>query len=498
MRILTKSLIPSQPKLGEILNMINFLKYALAILMARILVGIFILFSLLMSPQQILAHGIGQSFTLPIPLSFYLWGAGATVLISFIIVSYFVGSKKKRQKNKAKKNLTLFKVPKLIQIFLKFLSVFLFALVIISGIFGNQDPRFNLAPTFIWAFFVIFFVVTSAIFGNWWHFLNPLKIIFSIYEKIAGSAASLNFKYPIFLRSWPAVFFYFAFIWLELVSGFSDQPQILSFFIIFYSLVIFWGMILFDKNTWLNRADFFTVLARLLSYLSPFDFRKSTLILTNPIEKIIKAQGINSSYVAFILLTLAGVAFDSFGESAAFFSLINLFNLENSSIGLTRTIGLALMILPFLILYLVFSTLGKIISKTKHSISFFVNKFALSLLPISLAYFIAHFYTLLLTQGQSLIYLISDPLGIGWNIFGTSKFKINAGILDAGFVWYSQVVLIILGHIGAIYLAHLISLEIFKNKNRTMLSQYPMTTLMIIYTIFSLWLLAQPIVISPQ
>ncbi len=467
--------------------------------MAKMLIEIFVfLFLLAISPQPTFAHGIGQTFTLPIPLAFYLWGAGAAVLASFIAIGYFVGAKSSLSKRKSDKAFRLLKIPKIFQTILKFFSVFLFLLVITAGILGIQDPRFNLAPTFIWAFFVIFFVITSAILGNWWYFLNPLKIIFSIYEKIAGSFASLNFKYPKKLGLWPAVFLYFGFIWLELVSGFSGQPRILAFFIIFYALIIFWGMILFNHNTWLENADFFTALAKLLSYLSPIDFRKSRLHIVSPIEKITEAKGINSSHVALIILTLSGVAFDSIGESSVFFNLISTLGMENFTIGTSRTIGLFLMIIPYLILYLIFSSLGKFISKSKYSVGVFANKFALTLLPISLVYFIAHFYTLFLIQGQSLIYLISDPLGIGWNILGTAKFKINVGLLDAGFVWYSQVLLIVAGHITAIFIAHLIALEIFKDKNRAMLSQYPITTLMIIYTVFSLWLLSQPIVISPR
>src|SRR5262249_56062463 len=36
------------------------------------------------------AHGFGQRYDLPIPLSFYIWGAGATVALSFVGFGLFL------------------------------------------------------------------------------------------------------------------------------------------------------------------------------------------------------------------------------------------------------------------------------------------------------------------------------------------------------------------------------------------------------------------------
>jgi hypothetical protein len=49
--------------------------------------------------------------------------------------------------------------------------------------------------------------------------------------------------------------------------------------------------------------------------------------------------------------------------------------------------------------------------------------YAFSLVPIALAYQMAHYYTYLLIQGQMIISLVSDPLGWGWNLFGTADFE---------------------------------------------------------------------------
>jgi hypothetical protein len=111
--------------------------------------------------------------------------------------------------------------------------------------------------------------------------------------------------------------------------------------------------------------------------------------------------------------------------------------------------------------------------------------------PIAIAYQMAHYYTYLLIQGQTLVRLVSDPFGWGWNLFGTADYRPNAGFIDPTFVWYSQIALIVAGHVIAIYLAHVAALRLYRNPKLAMRSQYPVLGLMVLYTIFSLWVLSQ-------
>ena len=59
------------------------------------------------------------------------------------------------------------------------------------------------------------------------------------------------------------------------------------------------------------------------------------------------------------------------------------------------------------------------------------SAYVFSLVPIALAYNLAHFITLLLIQGQLIIPLASDPFGFGWNIFGTAEYRLNLNIIGA-------------------------------------------------------------------
>ena len=158
-----------------------------------------------------------------------------------------------------------------------------------------------------------------------------------------------------------------------------------------------------------------------------------------------------------------------------------------------KSLGLLGTFLGFTSMYFVFSWIMKQFSQTSLSPEDIAKLFATSLLPIAIGYHIAHYFTYLIIQGQILILLISDPFGFDWNLFGTADYTINISILNAKFAWFLGISAIVIGHIFAVIIAHVIALNNF-NKNQALKSQYPMLILMILYTIFSLWIIAQPIV----
>jgi len=124
----------------------------------------------------------------------------------------------------------------------------------------------------------------------------------------------------------------------------------------------------------------------------------------------------------------------------------------------------------------------------------FAQSFAFTLVPIAIGYHLAHYLSFLLIQGQRVISLASDPFGFGWNLIGTAGYRINIGALGARFVWFAAVIAIVIGHIIAVYLAHVIALQKLKNRAPALRSQYPMLALMVTYTMISLWIIAQPVV----
>jgi len=117
-----------------------------------------------------------------------------------------------------------------------------------------------------------------------------------------------------------------------------------------------------------------------------------------------------------------------------------------------------------------------------------------TLIPIAAAYLIAHNFSNLLIQGQTIIALLSDPLGRQWDVFGTAKFYPDISVVDAKLTWLVAVTAIVMGHVLSIWQAHRVALSWGLPTRRTALGTLPLTTLMIAYTAISLVVIAAPMV----
>jgi len=123
-----------------------------------------------------------------------------------------------------------------------------------------------------------------------------------------------------------------------------------------------------------------------------------------------------------------------------------------------------------------------------------VNAMVWSLVPIAVAYHLAHYVSLLLTTGQFIIPLASDPFGWGWDLFGTRGHAVDLGIVSPAVYWYGAVALIVVGHVLAVIVAHVEATRRFASHRAALRSELPMLVLMVAYTSLSLWIMAQPIV----
>jgi hypothetical protein len=117
------------------------------------------------------------------------------------------------------------------------------------------------------------------------------------------------------------------------------------------------------------------------------------------------------------------------------------------------------------------------------------RSFAHTLVPIALAYAFAHYFTLIAFEGQLLIPAMSDPLGLGWNLFGTLDHQPNYTWIPPVVVWWIQLAAIVGGHVVGVVLAHDRALAVFAGP-KAVRTQYAMLTLMVALTALGLTVLA--------
>ncbi len=493
--------------------------------------------------QPLYAHGFGERYDLPVPLGYYVVGAGLAVALSFVVVGLFVRGGY-RTSDYPRYNLLKYRTARdiltspLLIVPIKLASVFVLGLLIFAGFFGDSDPSDNLAPTFIWIIWWVGMGFFVALVGNIWALVNPWAAMYEgaewLYRRFYPEGSlSLHEKYPEGWGMWPAAITFFCFAWVENVYSENDLPARISLLIVAYSLLTLGGMVYFGKSTWLRNCEGFSVVFGFLSRFSPLEVRTpSTDVCADcddvglddgeperpssaeedepPRElsirpyavSLARPEKVNSSMLAVVILLLATVTFDGFSATSAWVHVQSfaadvspgLNNPFLNSATIANSIGLLLFPFVFYAVYLAFAHLMARMARNTFPAEKLARVFVYSLIPIALAYNIAHFLPLLLVSGQRIIPLASDPFGWGWDLFGTALYNINIGVLGARTVWFLSVGVIVVGHIVAVYLAHRIAMRTFDERRIAVASQYPMLFLMVLYTMVSLWIIGQPIV----
>jgi hypothetical protein len=479
------------------------------------------------------AHGFGQRFDLPLPLWLWLTGAGATIALTFVVMAIFVPE---RRHDGAYPTLDLLqfravrwaasaRTVGVIRLF----AVLLFGLTVCAGLVGNQNPFANLITTMVWIVWWVGVAFVCALIGDLWTLINPLRTVFawaeSAYAGLAGGRSlSLGLTYPAWLGMWPAVLVFLGFAWGELIWGNKDVPFQLGAVLIAYSLYTWLGMYLFGRESWLAHGEAFSIAFGVLARFAPIEF----VVASTPAPRrhlnlrplgagLIVRRPVPWSFMVFVILMLATVTFDGFQETPlmqridtaaqASHGVSNLlFDLSEWGFDesrVTHTVILLAFAIAFVTIFWLFSWimlrwttawLGKDVVDDDLTANVAACSFVLTLVPIAVAYHLSHYFSLLLTAGQFVIPLASDPFGWGWNLFGTAGYKVNLAIVSPYVFWYGAVGIIVIGHVIAVYLAHLAALRLFGSHRGALVSQIPMLALMVAYTTLSLWILAQPIV----
>ena len=455
----------------------------------------------------ILLHGFGQRYDLPASLALYLFAAGGVVIISFVLVVLFAGD----QVGAKAIQYPRLAVPFLLRMAQTpwprtvggLIGVLGLAAIIVTGIFGSRRPELNPAEYLTWIYFWAATVILSGLVGNLWYLLNPWAAIYDTLRRLG-----LPTPPPRTVESlgiWPAVVAYFAFACLELTSGMANRPWIVGAVALAYTAVTLAGMILFGRDEWLDHCEAFTVLFGIVGRFSPLEADRDASGRINAVYirpwgvGLLQPSPTGWDRVMFVILMLSTLAFDG-GEATPAWQNFNI-TLEPLWLPLgawgffaVKTTGLVLLTGAFLLIFIAFMELVIYFGNRRVDLKATVTAFALTLVPIALVYNAAHNYSYVMVQSQALIPLLNDPLAKGWHLFpGLASYQPSFALAQASTVWFAQIVLIVVGHVIAVYLSHLKAGEKFRTAQRALLSQYPMLLLMVMYTMTSLWILAQPI-----
>jgi len=439
----------------------------------------------------VLAHGVGSRQDLPIPFSYALVGAVVALVVSFAALGWLW--REPRLTGRAAGRPVPVRLQRLLDSAgfrwaLRILGLLLVGFVVMAAVFG-PDLATNPTATWVYVLFWVGLVPVSILFGPVWRQLNPLRTIHRGIAVLLGTPPEQGLRpLPARLGYWPAAVSLLAFTWLELVAPDRTTLPVLRAFFAVYFVVHLMAAVVYGSH-WFDRGDGFEAYSTLLGHLSllgrRFDGRLVIRSPFNSLDSLAPAAGL----VATISVMLGSTAYDGFSNSPAWIRFSTESDLSTRQAG---TLGLLGFILLVLVTYSVATWLAGVLGRQRdlesESWRGLPTAFAHSIIPIAAGYLIAHYFSLLVFEGQHALIYASDPLGRSWNLFGTAERGVDFTAVSVTTIAVVQVLAIVIGHICGVVSAHDRAVRLFPRR-QAVAGQLPLLFLMIGYTVGGLLLL---------
>lgn len=429
-------------------------------------------------------HGLGGGSDLPIPASMAIAAGTAALTLSFVVLLLawrtprFAGGPDRR-------------VPiVLVRIFdtagwsllLRALGLLFFCFMLWPTLFGPDtliNPIFGVVYVWLW----VGLVPASLLFGRFYRAVSPVRTLHLLVSRATGQPPSRGLRdYPARLGYWPAAIGLFAFVWLELVSPDSTYLGPLRLSIAIYVAVMVVGSAVYGDR-WLERADPFEVYSTLLAHLYPWGRdARGHLVWVSPLRHLsrIPAEG---GLVAVVAVLLGSTAYDSWRDTATWIRFLQGSNISSTVWG---TIGLLVAVAIVGVTFAAASMATGVGGVDRRQLP---RRLAHSVVPIIVGYMVAHYLSFFIQTGQLTLIQLSDPMGVGADLFGTADWEVNYWLAQhPTFLATTKVLAIVAGHVLGVIAAHDRALEVLPKKHQVT-GQLPLLLAMVLYTFMGLFLL---------
>jgi hypothetical protein len=451
-------------------------------------------------PEPAVAHGIQVKRDLPVPSWLFVWGAALVLLISFVALA--VLWPKPRLEDSPWKPLgglgrALASRP--VDVACGAIGALLLALIFYSGLAGEDIE--NLVPTWVYVVFWVGLVPVSVIFGDVFRAFNPWRAVARAVSwafRRGGREADEPFDYPDRLGYWPAAAGLIAFVTMELVVDVGADPRPLAIAALIYSAATWFAMSMYGIDRWLDRGEAFSVYFGLFARLSVFERRGDAVGRRRLLSGLTSFAPLAGS-VPLLAVMIGSTTFDGLTTKTVWRQdlqpkLIDVWDALGFGTRTAAQLADGVGLLAAIAAVFGFYMLGVVGARTAggdFDVPRLARTFVHSLVPIAVAYVLAHYVSLLLIQGQAVPSLLSDPLGRGSDLFGFSDWTVDPNWISSETLWYLQVAFVVLGHVAALTLAHDRALALYDRASVAVRSQYWMLGVMVGFTCLALWLLSE-------
>ena len=437
------------------------------------------------SATPVSAHGIGGRADLPVPVSFFVVSAGIAIVVSFLALAVLWPEARLQTQMKGRPLRGRGFAP--VVLVLRLVGLAGLLLVVLTGIINTEGGR-TISPVLVWVYFWLVVPFLAVVLGNWWLALSPWRALASginsdVRERPERAAV---------LGIWPATVAFLGFTWLELISNTSTEPRTLAIAAIAYSLYLLSVTRWLGVQTGLASAGAFENYNRVISAISPLDWTTGDEDESGP-PKRVKYRGWLRGLagleaapgLTFLVIAMIGtVTYDGMSGTGWWEDLAGT---RRGDVWFD-TLAFSSTVLVIGGAYWVASFVASRMAGRQATAPAVARAFAHTLVPIAFVYAFAHYFSLVLVEGQTLLHAASDPFGLGWNLFGTATWRIS-WVPPPEVVWYTQVAAIVAGHIVGVTLAHDRALHEFGGRVAVR-TQYAMLVLMVALTSLGLLILS--------
>lgn len=429
---------------------------------------------------MIVAHGIGGRADLPIPFDLALWGAVSVLLLTFATLAVLWRTPRLNAPDAGSAlppGFTAVADAWWTRMALRGLGLLAAGYTLLASV-GGPDDALNPAPYVVYVLFWVGIVPLSLLLGPVWRLVNPLRTLHLLLARAAGRDPAVGHReLPARLGMWPAAVVLLAFGWLELVAPDRSSTATLNLFFGVYAVAMLVGSTVYG-STWFERCDGFEVWSSLVARMAPLARRGSDrrLVLRSPLVGLATTP-IVPGIAAVVIASLATTAFDGFSRTETWVRVIQA---PGRSSVLFGTLGLLAAVLLVAVTYA---------SSTVWFGRSAPDRFAASMLPIAIGYVIAHYFSLLVFDGQRAFQLLSDPLGTGADWLGTGDGTVNYQLISLGTIAAVRAGAVVVGHVLAVLVAHDRALEDAPPSGATISAQLPLLATMVGYTLAALLVL---------
>jgi hypothetical protein len=435
---------------------------------------------------SLLAHGVGSRTDLPIPLGLALYGAGAAILLSFALLLLFWRAPRLGGAGSGRPLPTVLQRAvdrTAVRTALQAGTLAVAVLVTTVAVTGPAETSRNLSPWVLYVTFWVGLVPASLLLGPVWRTANPLRLLHRGLRRLSPSPPGAA-RLPV-LGLWPAAASLVVFLWLELVYPGRAEPATVAVFLVGHAVVqlglaLWFGEQWFGEQ-WFAHGDGFEVCSTLIARLSPWGRRDDgRLALRNPLANATAMPAV-PGLAAVVVVLLGSTAFDGLSRTVFWQTGPGAANDT-----LSGTLGLAVMIGLVAILYVLGARLSGQLAGQPTAVQ--PRRYAATVVPIALGYTVAHYFSLLMLDGQTTWILASNPFGrAGVDVFGTYDNTVDLTAVSSDVIALVQVGAVVLGHVVGVTLAH--ERALLSARRARASDQLPLVIVMVLFTVGGLGLL---------